>query len=72
MHCCRFEKNNRYYELRLQRNLFNEWQLTRIYGGIGRKNAHMLHEIYMDLKEAQKRINVLSIYRVEKRGYDMI
>tara|TARA_R110000868_G_scaffold8205_7_gene42705 strand:- start:8652 stop:8912 length:261 start_codon:yes stop_codon:yes gene_type:complete len=68
MHC-RFEKNTRYYELLLQKNLFGKWQLTRIYGGIGTRSAHAIHELFDNVSDANQRFQKLSDFRIMKRNY---
>lgn len=65
----RFEKDTKYYELRLDRNLFGEWSITRVNGRINSSLGSCRHEHFDSLVSAIERLNTLAKYRVKHRKY---
>lgn len=68
----RFEKDTRYYELHLGKDLFDNWSITRVNGKIKTRLGQYRHEFFGSLDEAIKRVSDLSQYRVEKRKYKLV
>jgi len=68
----RFEKDTRYYELHLDKDLFDNWSITRVNGKTKTRLGQYRHEFFGSLDEAIKRVSDLSQYRVEKRKYKLV
>jgi hypothetical protein len=68
----RFEKDTRYYELRLDKNLFDCWSITRINGRINTRLGSCKHEHFDCLSEAVARLNTMYSYRINNRKYKLI
>lgn len=64
----RWEKDSRYYELRVQQDLFGDWLLTRIWGQRGSALGQLRHDLCADRAEALARYAEAEVRR-EKRGY---
>jgi hypothetical protein len=68
----RFEKNTRYYELHLGKDLFDNWSITRVNGRIKSRLGQYHHEPFGSFAEAIIRMSRLSQYRTEKRKYKLV
>ena len=64
-----FEKGLRYYSLVLEKDLFEDWTITRRYGGKGMKGCHEIKEGYSLYQDAKKRFDYLFEYRIKQRKY---
>lgn len=64
----RWEKDTRYYELRVQQDLFGHWLLTRVWGRKASALGQIRHELCADQAEANARYAAAAARR-EKRGY---
>jgi predicted DNA-binding WGR domain protein len=64
----KWKNNARYYIVRLQRDVFNEWALILEWGGRCNKLGHSKLESYSDLEIAFKRLHSIKKRR-ERRGY---
>ena len=58
----------RYYTLVFQKTLFGEFELTRIYGSLGKKPTGMKREFFSSLDEAQAKLSQL-LKRKRAKGY---
>jgi len=67
----RWERNTRYYEARLQRDLFGDWILIKVWGQINSPRGRIMNSICNNYIEGQEKLITLSKIR-EKRGYTMI
>lgn len=68
----RFEKDTRYYVLRLEPGLFGEWCLARVWGGKQSRSGGNISEYYEEYDEAQRRLEHLASFREKRRGYTRI
>ena len=68
----RCEKDTRYYEVRLGKNLFDEWSISITNGKINSRLGKLRHEHYALLKEAIKRMENIFNYRINKRKYALV
>jgi len=57
----RWERDNRYYELRVQQDWFGDWLLTRVWGQKGSALGQLRHDLCVD--------QTAEAVRREKRGY---
>lgn len=64
----RWERDTRYYELRVQQDLFGHWLLTRVWGRTGSALGQIRHDVCLDQVEANARYAEAEVRRV-KRGY---
>ena len=64
----RWERETRYYELRLQQDLWGDWVLMRVWGGKGSALGQIRHELCTDYSHGQ-RIYAQSLIQRGKRGY---
>jgi len=64
----RWERDTRYYELRLQQDLWGDWVLMRVWGQRGAALGQIRHELCADYGHGQ-RIYAQSIIQRGKRGY---
>lgn len=66
----RFENHqtNRYYRLLLARDMFNDWVLTKVWGGINQATGRIIHQPCETLSDAMTLVQQTSHTRV-KRGY---
>ena len=62
----RWEKNTRYYELRVQQDLFGDWLLTRVWGRKGSALGQMRHELCVDQADANTRYAEAVIRRAQR------
>jgi hypothetical protein len=68
----RFEHHlkNRYYRLILSQDLFGDWVVTRVWGGIGKANGRIMHVLCSSYEEAT--ILIRNIVKIKKRkGYEL-
>jgi predicted DNA-binding WGR domain protein len=65
----RFEKDTRYYVLRLERALLGDWCVMRIWGSRSTRAGSELIEYYGSYDEAQQRLDQLAAVRERQRGY---
>lgn len=68
----RFEKDTRYYELLLEQDLFSNWVVTKINGGINSQLGKMVHFLCDSYEEACNYFEELSEYRIKKRRYRLV
>lgn len=68
----RFERNTRYYELFLNKNLFDDWSLSIVNGRINSRLGCIRHENFSTLAEATIRMHDIAKYRTEKRKYHLV
>jgi predicted DNA-binding WGR domain protein len=64
----RWERDTRYYELRVQQDLFGHWLLTRVWGRKGSGLGQIRHAVCVDQTEANARY-IKAEARRKKRGY---
>jgi predicted DNA-binding WGR domain protein len=67
----RWERDTRYYELRVQQDLFGHWLLTRVWGRKDSALGQIRHEVCVDQAEANTRYVAAEVRR-EQRGYTQI
>jgi len=67
-YCWYWKSENRYYSIRLQQNLFEEWTLLKSWGGLKNKLGRVKLKTYNSLNEALKEIHQTSNLR-SKRKY---
>ncbi|RMD59543.1 WGR domain-containing protein [Candidatus Parcubacteria bacterium] len=67
----RWHKGTRYYELRVQQDLWGDWTISRIWGQRGSRLGSMKIEPYDSLEQAMRRYEELSKQRARK-GYEMV
>lgn len=68
----RFEhkEKQRYYRIMLSQDLFGDWVITKVWGGIGKAGGRIVHVSYSSYEEAAVEIeNILKIRR--RRGYEL-
>ena len=58
-----------YYALVLEKDLFEDWIITRRYGGKGIKGSHEIKEGYRVYCDAKKRFDCLFEYRIKQRKW---
>jgi predicted DNA-binding WGR domain protein len=63
----RWERDSRYYELRVQQDLFGDWLLTRVWGRKGSALGQIRHELCADQAEANARYAEAAIRRGKRR-----
>ena len=63
-----FEKQTRYYSLKIQQDLFSDWLLIREYGRIGNKGGQTKIKPYQTKSEALQELEKEALKRV-KRDY---
>ena len=61
-------QTNRYYRVLLAQDLFGQWLLTKIWGGINQATGRITHLPYQSYEEAAQAIEQIAKVRV-KRGY---
>ena len=64
----RWERESRYYELRLQQDLFGDWVLMRVWGQRGSALGQIRRDLCTDYEQGQ-RIYAQSTVQRGKRGY---
>jgi predicted DNA-binding WGR domain protein len=62
---------HRYYRVLLTQDLFGQWLLTKIWGGINQATGRITHFPYQSYEEAIKAIDQIAKIRI-KRGYALI
>ena len=67
----RWEKDTRYYELRVQQDLFGNWLLTRVWGRKGSALGQIWHELCENYPAGIAKFNQAEVRR-EQRGYRLI
>jgi predicted DNA-binding WGR domain protein len=67
----RWEKDTRYYELRVQQDLLGDWLLTRIWGRKDSALGQLRHDVCADQLEANARYAAAEVRR-QRRGYSLI
>lgn len=67
----RWERDTRYYELRLQQNLWGDWLLTRVWGGKGTALGQIRRELCPSYGQGVSRYAESVITR-GKRGYAQV
>lgn len=66
----RWEKDTRYYELRVQQDLWGQWLLTRVWGRRDSAMGQIRHELCAGYAAANARYAEAEIRRA-KRGYQL-
>jgi len=66
----RWHKSCRYYEARLCQDLFNQWVIIKICGGIDYKLGNALNCTYDSYESAVMDLKTIHLYRL-KRGYHL-
>jgi predicted DNA-binding WGR domain protein len=66
-----WKSDTRYYIIRLQKDLFDEWALLKEWGGLSNKLGRSKCEAYINLDHAIKQIHYIARRR-EERGYNRI
>jgi len=64
----RWERDMRYYELRLQQDLWGDWLLTRVWGGKGTALGQIRRELCIDRDSGYLRLIEEQLKRT-RRGY---
>ena len=64
----RWERDTRYYELRVQQDLFGDWLLTRIWGRKGTALGQIRHELCESYAAGIVKFKQAEVRR-DKRGY---
>lgn len=64
----RWERDTRYYELRLQQDLWGDWLLTRVWGGKGKALGQVRRELCPSYASGVS-LYADSIKRREQHGY---
>lgn len=59
---------HRYYQARLQKNLFGDWEVARSWGGIGSRSGSMCFDLVDNSEDGRAAIIDLDARRL-KRGY---
>lgn len=70
--CCRyarFERGSRYYEIRLEKDLLDDWVIVIINGRINSRLGRQRISAYETLKAAIEEFDILKDYRIKKRAY---
>ena len=69
----RFENHNtsRYYRIFLSKDMFDDWVLTKVWGGINKATGRVMHLPCEDLETAILRVQQLVKIRL-KRGYLLV
>lgn len=69
----RFEngQTNRYYRILLTQDMFNDWVLTKVWGGINQATGRIVHSPCETLQEAITLIQYITRMRL-KRGYCIV
>lgn len=67
-----FEKGNRYYVLRLYRDLLGDWVVERMYGNKYTYQSQVKREIFTSHRVARRHFMKLARYRLDKRHYQRI
>lgn len=67
----RWERDTRYYELRLQQDLWGDWLLTRVWGGKGTALGQIRRELCEHYSDGLLRHKIAEAQR-EKRGYRLV
>lgn len=60
--------NYRYYIIYLNRDLLNDWSITRIWGSKISANGKIVHTAYLSYKKMVEALKIVQIQR-QKRGY---
>ena len=66
----RRERDTRYYELRVQQDLWGQWLLTRVWGRKGSALGQMRHTLCVDQADAHA-CYAKAVVRRAKRGYQV-
>jgi hypothetical protein len=64
----RWERDSRYYELRVQQDLFGHWLLTRVWGRKGSALGQIRHELCESYAAGIAKFNQAEVRR-EQHGY---
>jgi predicted DNA-binding WGR domain protein len=65
------EQKQRYYRVILSKDLFGDWVITRVWGGIGKASGRITHVFYPSYEKASMVMQgILKIRR--NRGYKLI
>lgn len=67
----RFAHEKRYYILRLQNDLFGDWSLIKVYGGMHNNISHYRISSYEHYHEAVTEMKKI-IKRRERHGYSLV
>lgn len=67
----RWETSSRYYEARVQQDLWGEWQVVRTWGGKRSRRGGMKAEVCASREEACARITAVAQHR-RQRGYERV
>ena len=66
-----YESEQRYYKIILQRDLFGDWSVMRIYGGRYSKRGGSKMDNHLTYEEAISKIKLVDKQR-RKRGYKLV
>jgi predicted DNA-binding WGR domain protein len=61
----------RYYQVHLGKDMFQDLVLTKVWGGIGKSNGRIVHVAHSSYAEAITELKKIIIVR-EKRGYLLV
>lgn len=61
----------RYYEILVRRDLWSQWVLTRVWGGIGSRLGRESDQVFKDTALLEQELMVIATRRA-KHGYDLI
>lgn len=65
----RFERETRYYELRLQQDFWGQWEIAKVFVSNCSRQVRMIFELFDDFDRAKQRFESLVLYRIHKRQY---
>ena len=65
------QNKHRYYQVHLGKDMFQDFVLTKVWGGIGKSSGRIVHVAYSSYVEAISEIMKIILIR-EKRGYVMV
>lgn len=68
----RWEKDTRYYELRLQQDLWGDWVLLRVWGRKDTALGQIRHELCASFVEGQARFDAACTVRENRRYREIV
>ncbi|KIE04538.1 hypothetical protein NF27_HL00030 [Candidatus Jidaibacter acanthamoeba] len=67
----KWRSESRYYTIRLQQNLFNEWTLINSWGGLQNNLGNLAVQTFGHIEDAINEIEVIGRKR-RRRGYNIL